>query len=120
MKTALSVIAAAMLALVSFGDHADAQSATKPELKVGFVPGPYIDGFKKGVEPELKKKGYTVKYYEFSTGLEANTAVFKARVTSISLTIESLGRSLPEMGWMPWTRDSMTTRARCVSTRSGG
>ncbi|MGM4963565.1 MetQ/NlpA family ABC transporter substrate-binding protein [Tardiphaga sp. 1201_B9_N1_1] len=77
MKTALSVIAATMLALVSFGEHADAQSATKPELKVGFVPGPYIDGFKKGVEPELKKKGYTVKYYEFSTGLEANTAVFK-------------------------------------------
>lgn len=78
MKTTLSVIAAAMLALVSLGDSsAQAQSATKPELKIGFVPGPYIDGFKAGVEPELKKKGYTVKYYEFSTGLEANTAVFK-------------------------------------------
>jgi D-methionine transport system substrate-binding protein len=77
MKTTLSVIAAAMLALVSIGNSAQAQSATKPEIKIGFVPGPYIDGFKAGVEPELKKKGYTVKYYEFSTGLEANTAVFK-------------------------------------------
>ncbi len=27
--------------------------------------------------PILKKKGYTVRYFEFSTGLEANTAVFK-------------------------------------------
>ena len=34
---------------------AGAQSATKPELKVGFVPGPFIDGFQAGVEPELKK-----------------------------------------------------------------
>lgn len=55
---------------------ADARDAAKAEIKVGFVPGPYVDGFKAGVEPELKKKGYTVRYYEFSTGLEANTAVF--------------------------------------------
>jgi D-methionine transport system substrate-binding protein len=77
MKTTLPVIAAALLALFSIGDHAIAQSAPKTEIKIGFVPGPYIDGFKAGVEPELKKKGYTVKYFEFSTGLEANTAVFK-------------------------------------------
>lgn len=57
--------------------NASAADATKTELKVGFVPGPYVDGFKAGVEPELKKKGYTVRYYEFSTGLEANTAVFR-------------------------------------------
>jgi D-methionine transport system substrate-binding protein len=77
MKTALSLLAAALLTLVAFGaGRADAQSAAKPEIKIGFVPGPYIDGFKAGVEPELKKKGYKVKYYEFSTGLEANTAVF--------------------------------------------
>lgn len=66
------------LALLA-SDHrcAGAQSATKPEIKVGFVPGPYIDGFKAGVEPELKKKGYSIRYFEFSTGLEANTAVFR-------------------------------------------
>src|SRR5450830_1908237 len=52
----------------------------KPELSVGFVPGPYIDEFKIGVQPELEKKGYKIKYYEFSTGLEANSAVFKGDI----------------------------------------
>ncbi|MDB5619489.1 MetQ/NlpA family ABC transporter substrate-binding protein [Tardiphaga sp.] len=75
MKTALPAIAAALLALFT-PVHGHAQNAPKTEIKVGFVPGPYVDGFKAGVEPELKKKGYTVKYFEFSTGLEANTAVF--------------------------------------------
>ncbi|WP_407175079.1 MetQ/NlpA family ABC transporter substrate-binding protein [Bradyrhizobium sp. STM 3562] len=60
--------------------NALAQQAAKAELKVGFVPGPYIDEFKAGVEPELKKKGYAVRYYEFSTGLEANNAVFKGDI----------------------------------------
>ncbi len=78
MKTTLPVVAAAFLALFALGsEQAAAQATPKTEIKVGFVPGPYIDGFKAGVEPELKKKGYTVKYFEFSTGLEANTAVFK-------------------------------------------
>ncbi|QUS40523.1 methionine-binding protein [Tardiphaga alba] len=76
MKLLVSALTAAALSLTSIVS-AGAQAAPKTELKVGFVPGPYIDGFKAGVEPELKKKGYTVKYYEFSTGLEANTAVFK-------------------------------------------
>jgi D-methionine transport system substrate-binding protein len=39
-----------------------------------------IDEFKAGVEPELKKKGYFVRYFEFSTGLEANNAVFKGDI----------------------------------------
>jgi D-methionine transport system substrate-binding protein len=57
-----------------------AQQPAKSELKVGFVPGPYIDEFKAGVEPELKKKGYAIRYFEFSTGLEANNAVFKGDI----------------------------------------
>jgi D-methionine transport system substrate-binding protein len=57
-----------------------AQEAPKAEIKVGFVPGPYIDKFKAGVEPELKKKGYAVRYFEFSAGLEANNAVFKGEI----------------------------------------
>jgi len=32
---------------------AQAQQPAKAELKVGFVPGPYIDEFKAGVAPEL-------------------------------------------------------------------
>jgi D-methionine transport system substrate-binding protein len=65
---------------VVFAGGSLAQQPAKPELKVGFVPGPYIDEFKAGVEPELKKKGYSVRYYEFSTGLEANNAVFKGDI----------------------------------------
>jgi D-methionine transport system substrate-binding protein len=60
--------------------HSRAQQALKTEIKVGFVPGPYIDEFKAGVAPELKKKGYQVRYVEFSTGLEANNAVFKGEI----------------------------------------
>ena len=59
---------------------AQAQAPAKPELKVGFVPGPYIDEFKAGVAPELQKKGYRIRYVEFSTGLEANNAVFKGEI----------------------------------------
>ncbi len=55
-------------------------AAPERELKVGFVPGPYIDEFKLGVQAELEKKGYKIRYYEFSTGLEANSAVFKGDI----------------------------------------
>ena len=44
-------------------------------LRVGFVPGPYADEFREGVEPQFKRKGYTVQYVNLSTGLEANQAV---------------------------------------------
>ena len=80
MKTALFLLTG-LLALSPFaaGDSL-AQQPAKPELRVGFVPGPYIDEFKIGVEPELKKKGYKIRYVEFSTGLEANNAVFKSEI----------------------------------------
>jgi D-methionine transport system substrate-binding protein len=80
MKTALFLLSG-LLALSPFaaGDSL-AQQPAKPELRVGFVPGPYIDEFKTGVEPELKKKGYKIRYVEFSTGLEANNAVFKSEI----------------------------------------
>lgn len=80
MKTALFLLSG-LLALSPFaaGD-VSAQQSAKPELRVGFVPGPYIDEFKIGVEPELKKKGYKIRYVEFSTGLEANNAVFKSEI----------------------------------------
>src|ERR1700761_3811812 len=80
MKTALFLLSG-LLALSPFaaGDSS-AQQLAKPELRVGFVPGPYIDEFKIGVEPELKKKGYKIRYVEFSTGLEENNAVFKSEI----------------------------------------
>src|SRR5439155_9408537 len=79
MKTALFLLAG-LLALSPFSGNVQAQQPAKPELRVGFVPGPYIDEFKIGVEPELKQKGYKIRYVEFSTGLEANNAVFKSEI----------------------------------------
>jgi D-methionine transport system substrate-binding protein len=70
----------AALILQTFGQAAFAQDTPKTELKVGFVPGPYIDEFKIGVAPELQKRGYKISYVEFSAGLEANNAVFKNEI----------------------------------------
>lgn len=77
LRISLASLTFALLALVATVGNAAPQ---KPELRVGFVPGPYIDEFKVGVQPELEKKGYKIKYYEFSTGLEANSAVFKGDI----------------------------------------
>jgi len=80
-KTVLSNFVSAFLLLGTLAaGTAYAQGLAKPELKVGFVPGPYIDGFKAGVAPELQKKGYRIRYVEFSTGLEATNAVFKNEI----------------------------------------
>jgi D-methionine transport system substrate-binding protein len=38
-----------------------AQQPSKTELKVGSVPGLYVDEFKVGVEPGLKNKSYSVR-----------------------------------------------------------
>ena len=38
-----------------------AGAAQAADLSVGFMPGPYRDAFSKGIEPQLKKLGYTVK-----------------------------------------------------------
>jgi D-methionine transport system substrate-binding protein len=76
MKRRLLWLPAALLLSALIGASSSAQQPSKSEIKVGFVPGPYIDEFKAGVEPELRKKGFNIKYFEFSTGLEANSAVF--------------------------------------------
>lgn len=79
MKTFRSLLSSVALSIF-ITSSAFAQQPAKTEIKVGFVPGPYIDEFKAGVEPELKKKGYAVRYFEFSTGFEANDAVFKGDI----------------------------------------
>ncbi|MBC7392575.1 MAG: methionine-binding protein [Variovorax sp.] len=50
------------------------------DLSVGFMPGPYRDAFTKGIEPVLKKKGYTIKYVEFSQGVQPNDAVERGQI----------------------------------------
>ncbi|WP_245890153.1 MetQ/NlpA family ABC transporter substrate-binding protein [Rummeliibacillus pycnus] len=46
-------------------------------IRIGFTPGPYSDQVKKGIAPILKKKGYEVKYTEFTNGNEVNFALAK-------------------------------------------
>jgi D-methionine transport system substrate-binding protein len=79
-KKILPLLSALLIVPVLVSGFSHAQESAQPEIKVGFVPGPYIDEFKAGVEPELKKKGYSVRYFEFSAGLEANNAVFKGDI----------------------------------------
>ncbi|MFT4117604.1 MetQ/NlpA family ABC transporter substrate-binding protein [Bradyrhizobium sp.] len=80
MKNARLLLFSLFILPLVIAGSAFAQQLSKPELRVGFVPGPYIDEFKIGVEPELKKRGYKIRYVEFSTGLEANNAVFKSEI----------------------------------------
>ncbi|MGY4573262.1 MetQ/NlpA family ABC transporter substrate-binding protein [Bradyrhizobium sp. USDA 3256] len=81
MTTARVLFLSTLLILGALtGAALHAETSAKSDLKVGFVPGPYIDEFKVGVAPELEKKGYHVRYVEFSSGLEANNAVFKGEI----------------------------------------
>ena len=67
-------LAAFLLALLLAG------AAHAADLSVGFMPGPYRDAFAKGIEPVLKKQGYTIKYVEFSQGVQPNDAVERGQI----------------------------------------
>ncbi|PMS36851.1 methionine-binding protein [Trinickia symbiotica] len=83
--TRLATIAiSAVLFLSSNATHAADDTAATPHqtLRIGFVPGPYADEFRQGIEPQLLRRGYKVQYVEFSTGLEANHAVYSGEITA--------------------------------------
>lgn len=52
-------------------------SANQPskQLTFGFTPGPYSDQVKKGIDPYLKAKGYTIKYVVFNDPTQPNFAL---------------------------------------------
>lgn len=52
----------------------------KKELKISFNPGPYIDQFKLGIEPVLKKKGYKIDYVNFTDGIQPDLAVAEGKI----------------------------------------
>lgn len=54
--------------------------ALAADLSVGFMPGPYRDAFTKGIAPQLEKQGYTIKYVEFSQGVQPNAAVERGQI----------------------------------------
>ncbi|ABE34403.1 NLPA lipofamily protein [Paraburkholderia xenovorans LB400] len=78
--TGTLLLAATLAGFTAPTAYATDSGAPSQELRVGFVPGPYADEFKAGVEPQLRKKGYAVRYIEFSTGLEANQAVYRGEI----------------------------------------
>ncbi len=57
-----------------------ATAAPGTELAVGFMPGPYRDAFAKGIAPQLEQQGYTIKYVEFSQGVQPNEAVERGNI----------------------------------------
>lgn len=50
-------------------------TAQAAELRVGFLPGPYRDAFAQGIAPQLERKGYTIRYVEYSQGIQPNDAL---------------------------------------------
>ncbi len=54
--------------------------AGKRLLRIGFTPGPYIDEFRLGIEPQLGPQGYEIRYLNFSTGLEVNAAIVAGEI----------------------------------------
>lgn len=83
LKRLAVTAACAMTMSVQVAQAAD-NPAAKPQqtIRIGFVPGPYADEFRQGVEPQLVRKGYAVRYVEFSTGLEANQAVYSGEIAA--------------------------------------
>ncbi|ACA16092.1 NLPA lipoprotein [Methylobacterium sp. 4-46] len=81
---AVSGALAASAVLAASGVLAPASGARagpdRPDLKVGFAPGPYEEAFRAGVEPILRAQGYRVQRLQFSTGLEVNAAVARGEV----------------------------------------
>ncbi|WP_225783193.1 MetQ/NlpA family ABC transporter substrate-binding protein [Xenophilus sp. Marseille-Q4582] len=57
-----------------------ATGALAAELAVGFMPGPYRDIFAQGIAPQLEKQGYTIRYVEFSQGVQPNDAVERGQI----------------------------------------
>lgn len=58
-----------------------AQTAPGTEtLRIGFMPGPYRDAFRIGIEPQLRQQGYEVQYVEFSQGVQPNDAVQRGQI----------------------------------------
>jgi len=54
--------------------------AQAADLRVAFTPGPYRDAFAKGIAPQLEREGYTIRYVEYSLGVQANDATERGEV----------------------------------------
>ncbi len=64
-----------MLIVFIVGCNKSNAADEEKELNIGFNPGPYIDQFKLGIEPQLVKKGYEINYVDFTDGIQPNLSV---------------------------------------------
>lgn len=72
----LSILTAVLLAACGSSDVSkSANSEDTKNIRIGFSPGPYSDQVRKGIEPILKEKGYTIDFVEFTNGNEINFAL---------------------------------------------
>lgn len=72
----LSMILVLFLTACGSSEESSGNSHEKiTKIKIGFTPGPYSDQVKKGIEPILKEKGYSVELVEFNNGVQPNLSL---------------------------------------------
>lgn len=72
----LSLLTALLLAACGSSEASKSESSDETKvIRIGFSPGPYSDQVRKGIEPILKEKGYTIELVEFTNGNEINFAL---------------------------------------------
>lgn len=77
----MSALFAVLLSACTSGNGSEkASSQEKKEIVFGFTPGPYSDQVKKGIEPHLKNKGYSLKYVEISDPNQPNFALAEGSI----------------------------------------
>lgn len=69
-----------VVVFVIVGCNPKASTNNDKQLNIGFNPGPYIDQFKQGIEPQLIEKGYTITYTDFTDGIQPNLAVANGEI----------------------------------------
>lgn len=77
LRRAFFALAAAAFSLNTSSAIAQANEKT---IVWGVAPGPYSDMIKQAIEPGLERKGYTVKYREFSDYVQPNLALANGAV----------------------------------------
>ena len=74
------ILGAATALLISVGSASAFAQATPDTIIWGVAPGPYSDLIKEAIQPGLERKGYTVKYREFSDYVQPNLALSNGAV----------------------------------------
>ncbi|AZV42902.1 MetQ/NlpA family ABC transporter substrate-binding protein [Peribacillus asahii] len=72
----VSILTVVLLAACGSSDVSKSASTDDTKhIRIGFSPGPYSDQVRKGIQPILKEKGYTIEFVEFTSGNEINFAL---------------------------------------------